>query len=92
MADFARKDGPHARAIRAVLTLLITVSLVFLFIRFSGDPAAALVPPDAPEEVIELYRQAMGLANVRRVCEKRAGVAAAGSRATQAVRSNGASR
>ncbi len=50
-----------SRLLRAALTLLITVSLVFLFIRFSGDPAAALVPPDAPEEVIEQYRKAMGL-------------------------------
>ncbi|MEO0386245.1 MAG: ABC transporter permease [Pseudomonadota bacterium] len=50
-----------SRLFRAALTLLITVSLVFVFIRFSGDPAAALVPPDAPEEVIEQYRQAMGL-------------------------------
>jgi len=50
-----------SRVARAALTLLITVSLVFLFIRFSGDPAAALVPPDAPEEVIEQYRKAMGL-------------------------------
>ena len=50
-----------SRLLRAALTLLITVSLVFVFIRFSGDPAAALVPPDAPEEVIEQYRRAMGL-------------------------------
>jgi len=50
-----------SRLVRATVTLLITVSLVFFFIRFSGDPAAALVPPDAPEEVIEQYRRAMGL-------------------------------
>lgn len=50
-----------SRLLRAAVTLLVTVTLVFLFIRFSGDPAAALAPPDAPQEVIEQYRRAMGL-------------------------------
>lgn len=50
-----------SRVLRAALTLLITITLVFIFIRFSGDPAAALAPPDAPQEVIEQYRKAMGL-------------------------------
>ncbi len=50
-----------SRLLRAAITLLVTVTLVFLFIRFSGDPAAALAPPDAPQEVIEQYRRAMGL-------------------------------
>ncbi|MCY4100353.1 MAG: ABC transporter permease [Rhodobacteraceae bacterium] len=46
---------------RALISLLIAVSLVFIFIRFSGDPAAALAPPDASQEVIEEYRELMGL-------------------------------
>ena len=50
-----------SRLFRAVVTMLLTVSMVFLFIRFSGDPAAALVPPDAPQEVIDQYAEAMGL-------------------------------
>jgi len=50
-----------SRVLRALITMLVTVTLVFLFIRFSGDPAAALAPPDAPQEVIEQYRRAMGL-------------------------------
>ncbi|RMA41009.1 ABC transporter permease [Rhodophyticola porphyridii] len=50
-----------SRVLRAIITLLITVSLVFIFIRFSGDPAAALAPPDAPQEVIDQYARAMGL-------------------------------
>lgn len=50
-----------SRVLRALATMLITVSLVFLFIRFSGDPAAALAPPDAPQEVIDQYARAMGL-------------------------------
>ncbi len=47
--------------LRAIATLVVTVSLVFVFIRFSGDPAAALAPPDAPQEVIDQYAKAMGL-------------------------------
>ena len=31
-----------SRVARAIITLLVTVTLVFVFIRFSGDPAAAL--------------------------------------------------
>lgn len=50
-----------SRLIRAAITLLITVSLVFIFIRFSGDPAAALAPPDASQEVIDQYTELMGL-------------------------------
>ncbi|MCL3883363.1 ABC transporter permease [Marivita sp. GX14005] len=50
-----------SRLARAAITLLVTVTLVFIFIRFSGDPAAALAPPDAPQEVIEQYRRALGL-------------------------------
>lgn len=46
---------------RAAVTLAVTVTLVFMFIRFSGDPAAALAPPDAPQEVIDQYARAMGL-------------------------------
>ena len=49
-----------SRLIRAAITMLLTVTLVFLFIRFSGDPASALVPPDAPQEVIDQYTRAMG--------------------------------
>lgn len=50
-----------SRLLRAMLTMLVTVTLVFLFIRLSGDPAAALVPPDAPQSVIDQYSRAMGL-------------------------------
>ena len=34
-----------SKLMRAAVTMLITVSLVFAFIRFSGDPAAALASP-----------------------------------------------
>lgn len=50
-----------SKLVRAVITLLVTVTLVFIFIRFSGDPAAALAPPDAPQEVIDQYTRALGL-------------------------------
>lgn len=49
-----------SKVLRAAITLLLTVTLVFLFIRFSGDPAAALAPPDAPQEVIEQYAEKLG--------------------------------
>ncbi len=49
------------KTLRAMITLLIAVSLVFVFIRFSGDPAAALAPPDADQAVIDEYREKLGL-------------------------------
>lgn len=49
------------KILRALVTLLVAVTLVFLFIRLSGDPAVALAPPDAPPAVIEEYRQRLGL-------------------------------
>ena len=50
-----------SKVIRAASTLLIAVTLVFFFIRFSGDPAAALAPPDAPQEVIDQYAEKLGV-------------------------------
>ncbi|MAI58694.1 MAG: ABC transporter permease [Rhodobacteraceae bacterium] len=50
-----------SKFLRAVITMLIAVSLVFIFIRFSGDPAAALAPPDASQEVIDQYTEMLGL-------------------------------
>lgn len=49
------------KVLRAIITLLVAVTLVFLFIRLSGDPALALAPPDAPPEVVEEYRRRLGL-------------------------------
>ncbi|RVT69886.1 ABC transporter permease [Agrobacterium sp. CNPSo 2736] len=49
------------KLIRGVMTLLIAVTLVFLFIRLAGDPALVLAPPDAPPEVVEQVRQRLGL-------------------------------
>lgn len=49
------------KILRAVITLLVAVTLVFIFIRLSGDPALALAPPDAPPAVVEEYRRRLGL-------------------------------
>ncbi|MEO1016600.1 MAG: ABC transporter permease [Pseudomonadota bacterium] len=49
------------RSFRALITMLLAVTLVFVFLRLSGDPAAALAPPDVGQEVIDQYRAKMGL-------------------------------
>ncbi len=49
------------RSLRALITMLLAVTLVFMFLRLSGDPAAALAPPDVGQEVIDQYRAKMGL-------------------------------
>ncbi len=48
------------KLLRAVLTLWITVTVVFVFLRMAGDPAAAMVPPDAGPEVIDQLRVKWG--------------------------------
>ncbi len=50
-----------SRLVRAIATMLLTVTIVFVFIRLSGDPAAALAPPDVGQEVIDQYREKLGL-------------------------------
>jgi peptide/nickel transport system permease protein len=46
---------------RALLTLLICVSAVFVVLRASGDPAAILLPDETPPEVVAEYRARWGL-------------------------------
>jgi peptide/nickel transport system permease protein len=48
------------KLLRAVITLWLTVTLVFVFLRMAGDPAAAMVPPDAGQEVIDQLREKWG--------------------------------
>lgn len=48
------------KILRAVITLWLTVTLVFVFLRMAGDPAAAMVPPDAGQEVIDQLREKWG--------------------------------
>jgi len=49
------------RTLRACLTLLICMTLVFIVLRVSGDPATVLLPDDTPPEVQQEYRQQWGL-------------------------------
>ncbi|MEN2977680.1 ABC transporter permease (plasmid) [Tistrella bauzanensis] len=50
-----------SRLLRAVLTLLLIVSLAFVVLRASGDPALLILSVDAPAEAIEAFRKAWGL-------------------------------
>jgi peptide/nickel transport system permease protein len=46
---------------RALLTLWLVVTLTFVILRVTGDPALAILPTDSPPEVIEHFRTAWGL-------------------------------
>ncbi len=49
------------RLIRALLTVWLAVTAVFLGLRLSGDPAQALLGPEASSEAVRALRQAWGL-------------------------------
>jgi peptide/nickel transport system permease protein len=49
------------RLLRALLTLLFCVTLVFVVLRTAGDPAEQLLPAETPPDVIQDYREAWGL-------------------------------
>ena len=49
------------RCLRSVLTILAVLTLVFVFLRSAGDPAAILLSENADATTIELYRQRWGL-------------------------------
>jgi peptide/nickel transport system permease protein len=46
---------------RALLTLWLVVTLTFVILRVTGDPALAILPTDSPPEVIDHFRTAWGL-------------------------------
>ena len=46
---------------RALLTIWVIVTFVFVILRMSGDPVLQILGPDAEAETIELMRQAWGL-------------------------------
>lgn len=46
---------------RALLTLWLVVTFVFVMLRSAGDPLRTLLPEDTPAEVVEIYRQRWGL-------------------------------
>lgn len=49
------------RLARAGLTMLIVVTIAFVILRSSGDPAAVILGPDAPPDAVALFRHAWGL-------------------------------
>jgi len=46
---------------RSLLTIVITVTFVFVILRVSGDPMYGLVPVETPTEVVEMLRKKWGL-------------------------------
>lgn len=49
------------KLLRFVLTIWAAATLVFILLRLTGDPVAAMVPSDAPQIVIDQYRERFGL-------------------------------
>lgn len=47
--------------LRALLTLAVCVTMVFVVLRVSGDPASALLPDDTPPDVVAEYHRRWGL-------------------------------
>ncbi|MEX2644127.1 MAG: ABC transporter permease [Acetobacterales bacterium] len=47
--------------LRALVTLWLVVTFVFVILRLSGDPAEQLLPDDVAPEIIEFYRKQWGL-------------------------------
>ncbi|SFZ85523.1 peptide/nickel transport system permease protein [Devosia enhydra] len=50
-----------SKLLRLVLTVWAAATLVFIMLRLAGDPVAAMVPSDAPQIVIDRYRERFGL-------------------------------
>lgn len=48
------------RLLQVVLVILLALTAVFFLIRLSGDPTTQFLPPDAPREQIEEYRELLG--------------------------------
>jgi peptide/nickel transport system permease protein len=49
------------KAGRALITLWLVVTLTFVILRVTGDPALAILPTDTPPEVVQHFRVAWGL-------------------------------
>lgn len=50
-----------ARVLQAVPTLLGIGIVTFFLLRLTGDPESVMLPPDAPPEAVEAFRQRYGL-------------------------------
>ncbi len=46
---------------RAALTIVLVVTFAFIVLRLSGDPAVAIMSPEAPPEALAAFRRAWGL-------------------------------
>jgi len=49
------------KLLRALITVMIVLTFVFIVLRMSGDPIDSLVGDEAPPEVVEYYRVKYGL-------------------------------
>lgn len=49
------------RAVRIILTGWAAATFVFIMLRLAGDPVAALIPNDLPQDIIDTYRARFGL-------------------------------
>ena len=49
------------KVLRAIITLWMVVSFIFIILRVSGDPTDTMLPDDADAEMIEYYEQEWGL-------------------------------
>lgn len=55
MLDFIIK-----RFLQVIVVVFLALTVVFFLIRLSGDPTTLFLPPDAPKEQIEEYRELLG--------------------------------
>ncbi len=49
------------KLLRAIATLWIVVTFVFVILRASGDPTYVLLPDDTPQYIIDIYRERWGI-------------------------------
>lgn len=49
------------RLFQGLIVMWVVVTVVFLLSRLSGDTAAIMAPPDAPQEVVDAIARSMGL-------------------------------
>ena len=49
------------KLLRALLTVWLVLTFVFVVLRLSGDPAVQLLPDDVDPQTVEFYRQEWGL-------------------------------
>lgn len=50
-----------SRILRALVTIVLIVTLAFLILRMTGDPSIIILGPDAPVEAYEAFRRNWGL-------------------------------